>query len=129
MNFNTQLFSRIVILITTTFLMIGSLFMSVAPAIANTITIKMGSDDGALIFAPREFTVKSGDRIKWVNNKLAPHNVIFKGEEVKSMSHPQLLFSPGDSFETLVPNGIKGDYDFYCAPHRGAGMTGKMTVN
>ncbi len=121
-----------------TVVLVASSFMLVTPsAAAETFTVKMGTDKGALKYEPSELTVKPGDTVKWVNNKLAPHNAVFDDKQVpggdkvlaKKLSHKQLLFSPGESFEVTFGEDMPtGDYAYYCEPHRGAGMAGKITV-
>lgn len=128
-NLMNKILVKSTLILTSILLILGIFLIEVNPVLANNIIIKMGTDRGALAFEPSQFRVKSGDKIKWINNKLAPHNVIFDDEKVKSMSHPQLIFAPGDYFETVVPPNIKGEFDFYCQPHRGAGMVGKMIVD
>ncbi|NJO43482.1 MAG: plastocyanin [Cyanobacteria bacterium CRU_2_1] len=108
-----------------TALVIGSFLMTVSPAAAETFTVKMGADNGMLAFEPSTLTVKVGDTVKFVNNKLPPHNVVFEGAAANK-SHQQLMFSPGESFETSFDTS--GTYSYYCAPHRGAGMAGKVIV-
>lgn len=59
----------------------------------------------------------------WFSMKTVP-----SGVDVSkiSMSEENLLNAKGEVYEvTLVE---KGTYSFYCAPHQGAGMTGKVTV-
>lgn len=118
-------------------LVVGSFFVSVAPASAETVTVKMGADNGLLVFQPANVTVKPGDTVKWVVNKVPPHNVIFDDKGIpgndkalaKSLSHPQLEMSPGAGYELTIPKDLAaGEYSYYCAPHRGAGMVGKITV-
>jgi plastocyanin len=106
-------------------LVVGSFLMSVAPAAADTVTVKMGTDGGMLAFEPSTVTIKSGDTVKWVNNKLPPHNIVFEGDAANK-SHQQLMFSPGESYEATFD--APGTYSYYCAPHRGAGMAGKVVV-
>ena len=113
-------------------LVISSFFVAVPPAAAETYTVKMGTDSGLLQFEPSKLNIKAGDTVKWVNNKLFPHNVVFDGskkvpeEMATKMSHKGLLFSPGESFETTFNE--PGEYEYYCEPHRGAGMVGKVIV-
>lgn len=112
-------------------LVMASLFVAVSPATAGTVTVKMGSDSGLLQFDPPTVTISAGDTVKWVNNKLAPHNVVFDGSKMDAgvatkMSHKNLVFSPGESFETTFSE--PGEYSYYCEPHRGAGMVGKVIV-
>jgi plastocyanin len=106
-------------LVATTFL------MAVAPASAETFTVKMGADSGMLAFEPANLTISAGDTVKWVNNKLPPHNIIFDGDGAK-YSHDQLMFSPGEEYSVTFDEA--GAYSYYCAPHRGAGMVGKISV-
>lgn len=106
-------------------LVIGSFLMTVSPAAAETYTVKMGADSGMLAFEPSTVTIKSGDTVKWVNNKLPPHNIVFEGSAANK-SHEQLMFSPGESYEASFSE--PGTYSYYCAPHRGAGMAGKIVV-
>ena len=115
---------KLSLLFSTLLLIVGSFFMSVNPALAATYEVKMGTDAGQLAFEPSNLTIKSGDTVKWVNNKLYPHNVSFEDSSLES--HKQLVFSPGDSYETTFPN--PGTYTYYCEPHRGAGMVGKIVV-
>ncbi len=47
----------------------------------------------------------------------------------KGLSHKQLLMSPGQTKTTTIPaDAPAGEYTFYCEPHRGAGMVGKIIV-
>lgn len=115
----------------------SSLAVFSGQAAAETYTIKMGTDRGLLKFQPNKLTVRPGDTIVWELNKLAPHSVVFDPAKVpgqdkalaESLSHKKLLLSPGQKVETRFPdNAPVGTYGFYCAPHRGAGMTGVITV-
>jgi len=87
---------KLVLIISTVFLLAVSFFTSVNPAAAETYTVKMGSDSGQLQFMPETLTIKPGDTVKWVNNKLAPHNAVFDSSKVnpdlaKSLSQKNLL--------------------------------------
>lgn len=125
---------KLVLIISTVFLVVVSFFTTINPAAAETYTVKMGSDNGQLKFIPETLTIKPGDTVKWVNNKLAPHNAVFDSSKVnpdlaKSLSQKNLLFSPGEGYETTFPADIaSGEYSYYCEPHRGAGMVGKIIV-
>ena len=113
------------------------LFIAAPAALAENYTIKMGSDSGNLAFQPASLAVKHGDVVQWVNNKLPPHNMMIDGakapklssELISSLSHPQLMVKPGDSFQVIIPDQLPaGEYAYFCAPHRGAGMVGKLVV-
>jgi plastocyanin len=119
------------LLLSALLLVVASFFVSVTPAAAETYTVKMGTDSGQLQFDPANLTIKVGDSVKWVNNKLSPHNAVFDSSKVDEavatkLSHKSLLFSPGESFTTTFDQ--PGEYPYYCEPHRGAGMVGKITV-
>lgn len=119
---------RIAVIACSLVLFLGSFFFSVAPAAAETYTVKMGADNGMLAFQPKELEISAGDVVKFVNNKLAPHNAVFEASapNAASLSHKGLLYKPGDSFEVTFDEA--GTYPFYCEPHRGAGMVGKIVV-
>ena len=115
-------------------IVISSCALLASPALAADQVVKMGSDGGQLAFEPATVTVSKGDTVTWENNKMAPHNVVFDpasvpgGKEVADkLTHTQLTFSPGESYSTTF-DVEPGEYTYYCAPHRGAGMVGKVIV-
>ncbi len=116
------------LLLASLLLVVTSFFLSVSPAAADTVKVKMGGDAGTLQFEPATVTIKAGDTVQWVNNKLAPHNVVFDSAVPNSakLSHKNLVFSPGESYESTFTE--PGEYSYYCEPHRGAGMVGKIIV-
>ncbi len=117
------------LIFSTLLLILTTWVLNVAPVSANTVQVKMGTDSGMLAFDPAKVSIKAGDTIKWVNNKLPPHNVVFDSAKVKNadkLSHKALLFSPGNSFEVTFND--PGEYPYYCEPHRGAGMVGTIIV-
>jgi len=103
---------------------VGSLFITASPASADTVTVKMGSDGGQLVFEPKVVTIKVGDTVKWVNNKAFPHNIVFDGHE--ELSHKKLAQKPKAELESTFNEA--GEFAYYCSPHRGAGMQGKVVV-
>ncbi|WP_124978619.1 plastocyanin [Aphanothece sacrum] len=112
------------LLIAAIALVVSTLFVAVNPVAAETYEVKMGTDAGALGFQPKELTINAGDTVKWINNKLAPHNAVIDGNTI--LSHKGLVFAPGESFESTFNDA--GEYTYYCEPHRGAGMIGKIIV-
>ena len=110
--------------------LVVSFFLVVSPASADTFEVKMGADNGMLKFEPSALTIHKGDTVKWVNNKLSPHNVVFDSTktpvDAASISHKALVFAPGESFSTTFDQA--GTYAYYCEPHRGAGMVATITV-
>ena len=123
-------------LISIVFLFGLALIFWTSPVAAETYTVKMGSDTGQLKFVPETLEIKAGDTVKWVNNKVPPHNVVFEGDKVpngdkalaKKISHKKLLFAQGDTFETTFSDAAAGSYPYHCEPHLGAGMVGKIIV-
>ncbi|ERN42674.1 plastocyanin [Rubidibacter lacunae KORDI 51-2] len=109
--------------------------VAIAPASAATYTVKMGADSGQLKYQPETVTVKPGDTVVFKMNNLAPHNVVFDGPGsadaalADKLSQSKLLFAPGDSHTISIPaDATAGTYQFYCQPHRGAGMVGKLVI-
>ncbi|GMN34887.1 hypothetical protein TIFTF001_004943 [Ficus carica] len=102
---------------------------------AMALDVLLGGGDGSLVFEPSSFSVSSGEKIVFKNNAGFPHNVIFDEDEVPagvdvskiSMSEEDLLNAPGETYSVTLTE--KGTYAFYCSPHQGAGMVGKVTVN
>ncbi|KAG2698249.1 hypothetical protein I3843_07G141400 [Carya illinoinensis] len=102
---------------------------------AMALEVLLGGDDGSLAFVPNSFSVSAGEKIVFKNNAGFPHNVIFDEDEVPggvdagkiSMSEEDLLNAPGEVYAVTLTE--KGSYSFYCSPHQGAGMVGKVTVN
>ena len=106
-------------------IMITALFLSMTLAAqAYAAEIQMGYE-GNLVFEPNEVTVNAGDTVTFVNNALPPHNIIVDGRA--DLSREALMFSPGETQEIVFAD--KGDFNFKCAPHEGAGMKGVIHVN
>ena len=110
----------------TVALVVGGFLLWMSPASAATVEVKMGSDSGMLAFDPPTVTIQAGDTVKWVNNKMAPHNVVFEDSSAGDKSHSNLSFSPGETYSSTFDTA--GEYTYYCEPHRGAGMVGKIVV-
>ena len=119
------MFSILRSLATACFALMLVIAFGVSTAQAKTVEVKLGTDAGMLAFEPSTVTISVGDKVKFVNNKLAPHNAVFEGHD--ELSHPDLAFAPGESWEKTFSSA--GTYDYYCEPHRGAGMVGKVVVN
>ena len=100
--------------------LLASLFLAL-PAWAVDVT--MGSN-GNLVFSPNDITISAGDTVHFINEALPPHNIIVEGRA--DLSRESLLFAPGESQDVLFAD--VGDYNFFCGPHQGAGMTGVIHV-
>ncbi len=126
---------KLALILATLLMALGAFAFNTSPAQAETYQVKMGSDRAQLVFEPSQFTVYPGDTVEFVMNKVAPHNVVFdpslskSATLAKSFSMNKLLFAPGTSYSITIPEDAeKGSYPFYCTPHRGAGMSGKMII-
>merc|ERR1712216_389522 len=103
-------------------------------ALAATIAAApaLAGPTGQLGFDPAEVTVSVGDTVTWVNNKGYPHNVIFDEEVVPSGVDAEKLSTPDQLGEEGQKHTAKfekaGTYEYYCEPHRGAGMAGSVIV-
>lgn len=102
-----------------------------APLSPNTTVVNVGSDPpGSLIFDPETVTIKSGDTVSWVNVDGIPHDVVFKtvpeGADAEALSHKKLWSTIGESANSTFT--VPGEYDYFCSPHLGAGMIGKIIV-
>ena len=106
------------------FAIVLTLGLGISSVSAKTVEVKLGTDAVMLAFEPSTVTISAGDTVKFVNNKLAPHNAVFDGHE--ELSHADLELAPGESWEETFDTA--GTYDYYCEPHRGAGMVGKVIV-
>jgi plastocyanin len=116
---------------------VGGVVANASPAAADTVTVKMGADNGMLSFVPAKVAVKPGDTVEWVINKVPPHNVVFDAATIpggdkafaKSLSHKKLEMAAGDTIKLTIPaDAPAGEYNYFCEPHRGAGMAGKIVV-
>ena len=96
----------------------------ILPKMAYAVDVTMGSN-GNLIFNPSEITIDAGETLHFVNEMLPPHNIIVEGRA--DLSRESLMFTPGESQDILFADA--GDYEFFCGPHQGAGMTGTIHVN
>jgi plastocyanin len=103
------------------FALLITLFFA-APAWA--VDVSMGAG-GNLVFEPSEITISAGDTVHFINEALPPHNIIV--ESRPDLSREALLFAPGESQDVVFAD--KGDYNYWCGPHQGAGMTGTVHVN
>ncbi|NEP86622.1 MAG: plastocyanin [Okeania sp. SIO2C2] len=132
MRFISSFSKSLALLASVAMLVIGSLVFS-NPAAAANYEVTMGA--GGLQFSPKKVAVKPGDTLTFKNGMLPPHNVMFNPAKSpdpnlsKSLSHKQMAFRAGESFDVNIPADAKsGDYEFFCVPHRGAGMVGHMVV-
>merc|ERR1719324_494124 len=94
--------------------------------------VKLGSDSGGLVFVPAELTIKAGETVTFNNNAGFPHNVVFdedaipEGVSAEKISKEDYLNAPGETHTVKFEKA--GEYSYFCQPHQGAGMKGKIIV-
>merc|ERR1712176_1042684 len=99
---------------------------------ANAADVKLGSDSGGLVFEPSTVTINKGESVTWKNNAGFPHNIMFDEDEIPAganadaLSHEDYLNAPGETATSKFD--ISGSSSYYCEPHQGAGMQGKVIV-
>ena len=93
--------SRITIMLTS----LALSFSLAASAYAADITMGSG---GNLVFEPNEITISAGDTVTFTNGDLPPHNVMVEGHP--ELSHSDLAFAAGDSFDVTFPDPGDGGF-------------------
>ncbi|MEM9135832.1 MAG: plastocyanin/azurin family copper-binding protein [Cyanobacteria bacterium P01_F01_bin.42] len=99
-------------------------------ASAETVSVIVGGGPTILAFEPAQVEVQPGDQIHFEIGAGAPHNVVFDSNtpsDFTTLTHKDLEQS--GSWDVTVPDdATPGTYDYWCDPHRGAGMLGKIVV-
>merc|ERR1719160_101777 len=100
--------------------------------LALAASAKLGSDSGGLVFEPSTVTINKGESVTWTNNAGFPHNIMFDedavpgGVNADALSNEDYLNAPGETVTRKFD--VSGTYEYYCEPHQGAGMQGKVIV-
>ena len=81
---------------------------------ANKIEIK------DFMFNPQKITVKSGEKITWVNRDEEPHTVVSVGKKFQKSS------ALDTDQEFTITAGAPGTYEYFCSVH--PKMTGTIVV-
>ncbi|MEL6441253.1 MAG: plastocyanin/azurin family copper-binding protein [Cyanobacteria bacterium J06621_8] len=93
---------------------------------AKTINV----DANSVTFEPAQVEVNHGDTIHFEIKKSPPHNVVFDprgASDLSQLSHKEMEMSGG--FDITIPKDIKpGAYQYWCDPHQGVGMIGRVVV-
>jgi plastocyanin len=103
---------RLSLAVLTVLLVVSSFAVFTPSAAAETYTVKLGNDKGLLVFEPSKLTIKPGDTVEFLNNKVPPHNVVFDGglnpaksaDLAKSLSHKQLLIESRPKHQHYLPS-------------------------
>lgn len=106
----------------------------------DTTRVSM-TDDFA--YDPKRVTVSSGTTVRWVNDDDVGHSVTayddgipaeaayfasggFGSERAARNDIAGGLVAAGDAYEHVFD--AAGTYDYFCVPHEGSGMTGRVVV-
>lgn len=118
---------------------------TMAPATGTTHEVKMVLNAaGTYAFEPANFTIKSGDAVKFVGVSGFPHNVAFDGTGLSASAKAQLdanfgtaraaelmsnmYVAAGEGFTLSFANVPAGEYKYNCTPHLAMNMVGVITV-
>lgn len=107
-------------------------------------TVHMLMDNEGFRFEPSYLTVAGGDGVRFVMISGVPHNVAFDEAFIPTGARDQLVSNLAllrgrelaapvittiDSSFVISTSGLpRGEYLFYCAPHRSLNMHGVLTV-
>jgi len=94
----------------------------------DSVTVRVGDsgNGGTFAFRPANLWIDPGTTVtfEWVSNT---HNVVVEDQpDGAGWSGHETVESQGFSFETTFETG--GLYQYYCRPHRSAGMLGGIAV-
>jgi plastocyanin len=123
---------RLSVVVCSVLLMVGTFFLSATPASAASHDVVMGGAKG-LVFEPSSLTIKSGDTVTFNVGQLPPHNVVFEkvpggDKDLAARLGHKGLEGSGGTFAIDFAGAPAGEYTYFCMPHRGAGMVGKVIV-
>lgn len=91
----------------------------------DQISIAVGPDD-SLIFDPEAVKISSDTTVTWMWDSDG-HNVIPESQpESANWTGHESLEDSGFTYQHTFDT--KGRYDYYCEPHKAAGMTGRLIV-
>jgi plastocyanin len=94
-----------------------------------TQTVQVGPG-GDLIFDPDSLTITPGTTLEWVwdsnNHNIFVENQPSSGNWDGTPGGQNKLYNTGYTYSHTF--NTNGEYEYYCVPHRSAGMTGTVTV-
>jgi plastocyanin len=123
--------------------MAGTLAFVRAPAPPVTHQVRMMQAGSQYKFEPANFTIKVGDIVEFINVSGGPHNVEFEKDKIPAGARDVLnramdrrmgdlagpfLTRPQETYAISFAGAPKGEYHYYCLPHRALGMVGVITV-
>ena len=118
--------------------------VALAPITGTIKTVNMVGDAKGYRFEPANFTIKTGDGVKFVVVSGGPHNVAFDPAAIPADVKSQLdanmgtdkmgelssnmKMQPGESVTVSFANIKAGQYPYHCVPHLALNMKGVITV-
>ncbi len=105
--------------------------------------VRMMQQGSKYMFNPADFTIHVGDVVEFENFSGGPHNVEFDPQhipagarDVLNRSMPKkmgdlagpFLTAPHETYSVSFAGAPKGQYHYFCLPHRALGMVGVITV-
>ncbi|WP_458206508.1 plastocyanin/azurin family copper-binding protein [Haladaptatus sp. NG-SE-30] len=95
----------------------------------GTETVKVGPG-GNLTFEPAELSISPGTTVKWVWESNT-HNVVPESQPEGSSwkgskGGESKTYDSGHTYSHTFDT--EGEYEYYCSPHKSAGMTGTISV-
>jgi plastocyanin len=90
-------------------------------------TVQLGVKKGELKFDKETLEGKAGQfTITFTNDDSIGHNVVIEDSDGNKLGETDIITN--DTADLTVTNIKPGTYEFYCAPHRSAGMKGTLTI-
>lgn len=89
--------------------------------------LELGVKGNELKFDKEELSAPAGSvTITFTNTSSIPHNVAIESEDGEALDEGEVV---GDGETSTATADLEpGTYTYYCTPHKGAGMTGTLTV-
>ena len=93
----------------------------------DEVTVSVGAGENGLLFGPAAILVDPGATVVWEwTGQGGGHNVV---EENDAFSSGEPVGEGGTTFEHTFEDAGDGDtFNYYCSPHRAAGMKGTVAV-
>jgi len=86
---------------------------------------------GSLAYDPAELTIAPGTTVRWVwdsdNHNVVPSAQPESADWGGTEGGDDQTYNTGHEYSYTFE--VEGDYEYYCTPHRSAGMTGAITVS
>lgn len=91
-------------------------------------TLELGATGAELKFDKSELEASAGTvTLRLTNDSTIPHNVALESEDGETLGEGEIV-GQGETSE-VTADLEPGTYTYYCSPHKGAGMTGTLTVS